>query len=65
MYFHFLGIMKAILIQVFLVFLRLEVNSEMGRKLEPATGRLKPVEMAELRVTWAGIQTSGFPNWKQ
>jgi len=69
MYFHFVWIRKvlrpAILIQVILVFLRLEVNAEMGPKVEAATGMVKILEMSELRISWAEVQTRAFPNWKQ
>jgi len=51
--------------QVTLVFLRLEVNAEMGPKVEAATGRVKILEMSELRISWAEIQTRAFPTWKQ
>jgi hypothetical protein len=68
MYFHFVCIRKvlrpAILIQVFLGFL-LEVKAEMGPKVEAATGRVKTLEMSELRISWPEIQTRAFPNWKQ
>jgi len=69
MSFHFVCIRKvlrpAILIQVILVFLRLEVNVEMGAKFDAATGRVKTLAMSELRISWAEIQTRAFPNWKQ
>jgi len=69
MYFHFICIRKvlrpAILIQDIFVFLRLEVNAEMVPKVEAATGRVKTLEMSELRISWAEIQTRAFPNWKQ
>ena len=44
---------------------RLEVNAEMGSKVEGATGRVKTLEMSEPRISWAEIQTRAFPNWKQ
>jgi hypothetical protein len=69
MYFHFVCIRKVlrptILIQVILVFLRLEVNAEMVPKVEAATGMVKTLEMSELRISWAEVQTRAFPNWKQ
>jgi hypothetical protein len=69
MYFHFVCVRKvlrpAILIQVILVFPRLEVNAEMGPNVEAATGRVKTFEMSELRISWAGIQTRAFPNLEQ
>jgi len=69
MYCHFVCIKKvlrpAILIQVFLVFLRLEVNAEMSPNFEAATGRVKTLDMSVLRISLAEIQTRAFPNWKQ
>jgi hypothetical protein len=58
-------LLPAILIQVILVFLRLEVNTEMGPNFEAATGRVKSLEMSELKISWAEIQMRAFPNWKQ